>query len=55
MHSWRSRALAGIAGSTLIIALPGNPNAVGENMDCLLPVLPYLLGTIAGKKHDHLS
>lgn len=53
-HSWSSRSLAAVLGSTLIVALPGNPKAVREGFEALLPLLPHLLDTIAGKKHDSL-
>lgn len=42
-HAMLSRAVAGIRGRTLIINLPGNPKAVRENMDVLLPILPHAL------------
>ncbi len=42
-HAMLSRAVAGIRGQTLIINLPGNPKAVRENMDVLLPILPHAL------------
>lgn len=43
-----SRGLCGIAGSTLIINLPGSEKAVRENMDTLAPVLPHALQLIRG-------
>lgn len=42
-HAMLSRAAAGIRGHTLIINLPGNPKAIRENLDVLLPVLPHAL------------
>lgn len=42
-HAMLSRAVAGIRGRTLIINMPGNPKAVRENLDVLLPVLPHAL------------
>ena len=42
-HAMLSRAVAGIRGQTLIINMPGNPKAVRENLDILLPVLPHAL------------
>ncbi len=42
-HAMLSRAVAGIRGRTLIINMPGNPKAVRENMDVLLPILPHAL------------
>lgn len=47
-----SRAAAGIRGSTLIINMPGNPNAVGECMDALLPALKHALKQIKGDKRE---
>ncbi|PHT51528.1 hypothetical protein CQW23_05990 [Capsicum baccatum] len=38
-----SRAAAGIRGSTLIINVPDNPNAVTECMEALLPALKHAL------------
>ncbi|MDE2988414.1 MAG: MogA/MoaB family molybdenum cofactor biosynthesis protein [Chloroflexota bacterium] len=43
-----SRGICGIAGSTLIINLPGSERAVRENLDALAPVLPHALQLIAG-------
>jgi molybdenum cofactor biosynthesis protein B len=39
-----SRAVAGLAGETVVFALPGSPNAVQIALDRLiLPELPHLL------------
>jgi molybdenum cofactor synthesis domain-containing protein len=48
-HAMLSRAVAGIRGQTLIINLPGNPKAVRENLDVLLPVLPHALDLLTGR------
>ncbi|MEW5988278.1 MAG: MogA/MoaB family molybdenum cofactor biosynthesis protein [Chloroflexota bacterium] len=42
-HAMLSRGVAGMRGRTLIINLPGNPKAVKEGLDILLPVLPHAL------------
>jgi molybdenum cofactor synthesis domain-containing protein len=42
-HAMLSRAVAGIRGQTVIINMPGNPKAVRENLDILLPILPHAL------------
>ncbi|XP_052180788.1 molybdopterin biosynthesis protein CNX1 isoform X2 [Diospyros lotus] len=47
-----SRSAAGIRGSTLIINMPGNPNAVAECMDALLPALKHALKQIKGEKRE---
>ncbi|XP_020592276.1 molybdopterin biosynthesis protein CNX1 [Phalaenopsis equestris] len=47
-----SRAAAGIRGSTLIINMPGNPNAVAECMEALLPALKHALMQIKGDKRE---
>lgn len=49
-HAMLSRAVAGICERTLIINLPGNPKAVRENLDVLLPVLPHALSLVTGKE-----
>jgi molybdopterin adenylyltransferase len=45
-HAMLSRAVSGIRGRTLIINMPGNPKAVRENLDVLLPVLPHALALL---------
>ncbi|KAL6978015.1 calnexin Cnx1 [Sarracenia purpurea var. burkii] len=61
-----SRSAAGIRGSTLatygfvkvymninlIINMPGNPNAVAECMDALLPALKHALKQLKGDKRE---
>ncbi len=48
-HAMLSRAVAGIHGQTLIINMPGNPKAVRENLDLLLPILPHALELLTNK------
>lgn len=47
-HAMLSRAVAGIRNGTLIINLPGNPRAVRENLDMLIPILPHALELLRG-------
>ncbi|XP_074294990.1 molybdopterin biosynthesis protein CNX1-like [Silene latifolia] len=47
-----SRSAAGIRGSTLIINMPGNPNAVAECMEALLPALKHGLKQVKGDKRE---
>jgi molybdenum cofactor synthesis domain-containing protein len=46
--AWLSRAVAGQRGTTLIVNLPGNPKAVRECLDVLVPMLPHALKLSAG-------
>ncbi|MCW5863218.1 MAG: MogA/MoaB family molybdenum cofactor biosynthesis protein [Anaerolineae bacterium] len=48
-HAMLSRGVAGLRGQTLIINLPGNPRAVRENLDVLLPVLPHALDLLTAR------
>jgi molybdenum cofactor synthesis domain-containing protein len=48
-HAMLSRGVAGTRGHTLIINLPGNPKAVREGLDVLLPVLPHALDLLSGE------
>lgn len=41
-----SRAVAGIRDRSLIVNLPGNPNAVREGMEVLAPLLPAAIALI---------
>lgn len=47
-----SRAVAGIRGKTLIINLPGSPEAVRENLSVILPCIPHLVEKIRGSTSD---
>ena len=47
-----SRGIAGLRGGTLIINLPGSPNAVSESMDAFLGDLPHALDMLRNTVHD---
>lgn len=49
--AWLSRGIAGLRGRTLIVNLPGSPQAVEECLHVLLPLLPHALEMIAGREH----
>jgi molybdenum cofactor synthesis domain-containing protein len=48
-----SRGVAGIRGQTLIVNLPGSPNAVREGMETLSPILPHAVQMIRGEDTEH--
>jgi molybdopterin adenylyltransferase len=49
-----SRAVAGIAGVTLIVNFPGSPKAVEECFGVLEPVLAHAVRTLRGEsRHGH--
>jgi molybdopterin adenylyltransferase len=45
-HAMLSRAVCGLRGSTLIVNLPGSPQAVRENLETILPALPHAINVI---------
>eukprot|EP00850_Spirogloea_muscicola_P010666 SM000063S20056 [mRNA] locus=s63:504577:509104:- [translate_table: standard] len=47
-----SRMAAGIRNSTLIINMPGNPSAVTECLEAILPALPHALAQLRGEKRE---
>lgn len=47
-----SRGLAGIAGRTLIVNLPGSTGGVRDGMAVLSPLLPHILSQLAGGDHQ---
>jgi len=44
-----SRQLAGVAGGSLVLALPGSPRAVGESLDAVWEALPHALTLLRGE------
>ena len=51
-HAMLSRAVAGTAGKTLIVNLPGNPQGALENLEVILPALPHAIALLRGEKPD---
>jgi molybdopterin adenylyltransferase len=56
-----SRGVAGVAGSTLIVNLPGSEKGAVESLAAILPVLPHALDLLAGDtvhvpgSHNHTT
>lgn len=46
-----SRAIAGVAGRTLIVNLPGSPKGAVENLSVVLPVLGHAIDQMHGGDH----
>lgn len=47
-HATLSRGLTGLAGTTVIVNLPGSPGGVRDGLSVLGPVLDHLLAQVAG-------
>ncbi len=47
-----SRGVCGISSGTLIINLPGSPNAVRESFAVIKPVLSHAVALLAGRPHQ---
>jgi molybdopterin adenylyltransferase len=52
-HGMLSRGVAGIAGSTLIVNLPGSVRGVEESLDVVAPALGHAIELLIGTQSDH--
>jgi molybdenum cofactor synthesis domain-containing protein len=53
-HGMLSRALTGIAGSTLVINLPGSVTGVEESLGVIAPALTHAIELLSALPSDHL-
>lgn len=51
-HGMLSRGVAGVRGQTLIVNLPGSPQAVREAFEVLRPVLAHAVALVRGEVRD---
>ncbi len=50
-YSMLSRSVAGLAGNTLVLALPGSTTGASESMDAIFPAVLHLFKMIRGGRH----
>jgi molybdenum cofactor synthesis domain-containing protein len=50
-----SRGIAGLAGTTLIVNLPGSPGGAKDGLAVLLPIIDHLLDQIHGGDHTRTN
>ncbi len=53
-HGMLSRGVAGIAGSSLVLNLPGSVKGVEESLSVVMPALGHALELLGGAGDDHV-
>lgn len=51
-RTYLSRGIAGVAGRTLILTLPGSQRGSSEMLEALLDILPHAIETLRGEVRD---
>ena len=52
-YAMLSRQVVGVVSRRLVVSLPGNPGAVAECLDAILPALPHALSLLQGDTAHH--
>lgn len=50
-YSMLSRSVAGVIGSTIVLALPGSTNGAKESMDAIFPAILHAFKVLKGTRH----
>jgi cyclic pyranopterin phosphate synthase len=50
--AWLSRSTAFIVDQSIVLTLPGSPNAVSEGLEVVLPIISHAIHTLRGGNHD---
>jgi cyclic pyranopterin phosphate synthase len=51
-YAMLSRGVAGFAGNTLVLTLPGSPTGVSESLDAVWPHVLHVFQVVQGKRHE---